>query len=102
MRKYRRLSKNLHRSMLCKFKIKLQTKADEYGRLLILSDPMFPRLQRCSKCGTIKTGVEKLLCHGNAKTHTGQVDTIVTQCGARMRREVNAVYNQFDYAKSKD
>ena len=101
MRMNRRLAKNLHRSMFGKFKIMMQYKADWHGSTLILADPMFPSTQRCSKCGYIKTGEEKLTLHGNAKYHTGHDDYICYQCGAKMRRDENAVDNLIDYAKSK-
>ncbi|ETW67207.1 transposase [Lacticaseibacillus rhamnosus 2166] len=101
MRMNHRLAKKLHRSMFGKFKIMMQYKADWNGSTLILADPMFPSTQRCSKCGYIKTGEEKLTLHGNAKYHTGHDDYICYQCGARMRRDENAVDNLIDYAKSK-
>ncbi|MDK7184411.1 transposase, partial [Lacticaseibacillus rhamnosus] len=48
-----------------------------------------------------KTGEEKLTLHGNVKYHTGHDDYICYGCGARMRRDENAVDNLIDYAKSK-
>ncbi|MCZ2742837.1 transposase, partial [Lacticaseibacillus rhamnosus] len=44
---------------------------------------------------------EKLTLHGNVKYHTGHDDYICYQCGAKMRRDENAVDNLIDYAKSK-
>lgn len=101
MRMNHHLAKNLHRSMFGKFKIMMQYKADWNGSTLILADPMFPSTQRCSQCGYTKTGEEKIALHGNAKHRTGHDDYICYHCGAKMRRDENAVDNLIDYAKSK-
>ena len=66
---------------LRKYKSKL--KADKY----------YPSTQRCSDCGHIKTGDEKISLDGNQKHKTKHNEYICYECGAIMDRDENAVAN---------
>lgn len=68
MKMDKHLSKNLHRSMFGKFKEQMVYKSEWNGTNLVLADRMFPSTQRCSNCGYIKTGDDKIGLAGNKKT----------------------------------
>ncbi|WP_125706141.1 RNA-guided endonuclease InsQ/TnpB family protein [Lacticaseibacillus daqingensis] len=98
MRMNKRLAKNLHRSMFGKFKQMMVYKCAWRGVRLVLVDPFYPSTQRCSQCGYIKTGDDKIGLNGNHLYHTGHDDYVCYQCGAVMRRDENAVENLIQYA----
>ena len=86
-------SKGLQRSMFGYFRQILSYKCDWYGKKLILADKYYPSTQRCSKCGHIKTGEEKVGINGNLKYGTKHNEYICYECGNIMDRDENAVLN---------
>lgn len=92
-------SKGLQRSLFGYFRQVLTYKCDWYGRKLILADRFYPSTQRCSQCGYIKTGDEKITLQGNKKHHTKHNEYICYHCGAILDRDENAVMNLLQLAK---
>ena len=86
-------SKGLQRSMFGYFRQILSYKCDWYGKKLILADKYYPSTQRCSKCGHIKTGEEKVGLNGNLKYRTKHNEYICYECGNIMDRDENVVLN---------
>ncbi|MGM9906682.1 RNA-guided endonuclease InsQ/TnpB family protein, partial [Limosilactobacillus sp.] len=86
-------SKGLHRSMFGYFRQVLTYKCTWYGRKLILADRHYPSTQRCSQCGYVKTGKDKITLQGNSKYHTKHNEYVCYRCGAVMDRDENAVQN---------
>lgn len=86
-------SKGLHRSMFGQFRQILTYKADWYGKEIILADKHYPSTQRCSACGHIKTGDDKITLAGNAKHGTRHHEYICYECGFVGDRDENAVAN---------
>ena len=86
-------SKGLQRSQFGYFKQVLQYKCDWYGKTLILADRLYPSTQRCSECGNIKQGDDKITLQGNKKHHTKHNEYICYNCGAILDRDENAVQN---------
>ena len=86
-------SKGLQRALFGYFRQVLTYKCDWYGRTLILANRFYPSTQRCSNCGHIKTGNDKITLQGNQKHHTKHNEYICYECGAVMDRDQNAVYN---------
>ena len=86
-------SKGLHRSMFGYFKQVLKYKCAWYGKELILADRYYPSTQRCSACGHVKTGEDKVGLDGNKKHKTKHNEYICYDCGAVMDRDENAVRN---------
>lgn len=86
-------SKGLQRALFGYFRQILTYKCDWYGRTLILANRFYPSTQRCSNCGHIKTGDDKITLKGNRKYHTKHNEYICYECGAVMDRDQNAVYN---------
>ena len=92
-------SKGLQRSLFGYFRQVLTYKCSWYGRKLILADRFYPSTQRCSQCGHIKTGDDKITLSGNQKHHTKHNEYICYECGAVMDRDQNAVQNLLALAK---
>lgn len=86
-------SKGLQRSLFGYFRQVLTYKCQWYGKQLILADPYYPSTQRCSQCGYVKTGDDKITLIGNKKHHTKHTEYICYRCGAVMDRDENAVQN---------
>ena len=86
-------SKGLHRSMFGYFKQVLKYKCEWYGKELILADRYYPSTQRCSACGHVKIGEDKVGLDGNKKHKTKHNEYICYECGAVMERDENAVRN---------
>lgn len=86
-------SKGLQRSLFGYFRQILTYKCNWYGKQLVLADKYYPSTQRCSDCGYIKTGGEKISLDGNQKHHTKHNEYICYKCGAVMDRDQNAVLN---------
>ena len=99
MKMNKHLAKNLHRSQFGCFKQLLKYKAEWFGRKLVMVDRYYPSTQRCSQCGEIKVGDEKLTLAGNALHHTKHHEYHCYACGARLERDANAVQNLIQYAK---
>lgn len=91
-------SKGLHRSLFSYFRQTLTYKCDWYGKKLIVANRFYPSTQRCSKCGNIKKGDDRITLAGNKKHHTKHDEYICYKCGARMDRDENAVQNLLQLA----
>ena len=86
-------SKGLHRSLFGYFRQVLDYKCQWYGKELFLADKFYPSTQRCSRCGFVKTGEDKIGLDGNMKRKTKHNEYICYECGAIMGRDENAVMN---------
>ena len=86
-------SKGLQRSMFGYFRQVLIYKCQWYGKELILADRFYPSTQRCSCCGHIKKGDERITLNGNKKHNTKHNEYVCYACGAIMDRDENAVMN---------
>ena len=86
-------SKGLQRSLFGYFRQVLTYKADWYGKEIVLANQFYPSTQRCSECGYIKTGEDKIGLDGNQKHKTKHNEYICYECGAVMDRDGNAVKN---------
>ena len=86
-------SKGLQRSLFGYFRQVLTYKADWYGKKIVLADQYYPSTQRCSECGYIKTGEDKVGLNGNRKHGTKHNEYICYECGSIMDRDENAVMN---------
>ena len=71
----------------------LTYKADWYGKEIVLANQFYPSTQRCSECGYIKTGEDKVGLDGNRKHGTKHNEYICYKCGTVMDRDENAVMN---------
>lgn len=91
-------SKGLHRSLFSYFRQTLTYKCDWYGKKLIVANRFYPSTQRCSKCGNIKKGDDRITLAGNKKHHTKHDEYICYKCGAKMDRDENAVQNLLQLA----
>ena len=92
-------AKNLHRSLFGRFRQLMEYKAEKFGQTLIIADRFYPSTQRCSNCGHIKTGDEKITLSGNAKHGTKHYEYVCYQCGYEDDRDHNAVLNLLALAK---
>ncbi|MGK4099994.1 transposase [Ligilactobacillus salivarius] len=86
-------SKGLQRSLFGYFRQVLTYKASWYDKEVVLADKYYPSTQRCSECGYIKTGEDKVGLDGNRKHKTKHNEYICYECGAIMDRDENAVMN---------
>ena len=86
-------AKNLHRSLFGRFRQFMEYKAEKFGKTLILADRFYPSTQRCSNCGHVKTGDEKITLSGNAKHGTKHHEYVCYECGYEDDRDHNAVLN---------
>lgn len=86
-------AKNLHRSLFGRFRQFMEYKAEKFGKTLILADRYYPSTQRCSNCGYIKTGDDKITLRGNTKHGTKHNEYVCYECGYEDDRDHNAVLN---------
>lgn len=86
-------SKGLQRSMFGYFRQILTYKCVWYDKELILADRFYPSTQRCSECGDIKSGQNKITLSGNSAHKTKHYEYICYHCGAVLDRDKNAVAN---------
>ena len=86
-------AKGLQRSMFGYFRQILTYKCEWYGKTLRVADRFYPSTQRCSVCGHVKQGDDKVTLAGNHKHHTKHDEYICYQCGAILDRDENAVAN---------
>ena len=90
-------AKNLHRSLFGRCRRYMEYKAIKFNKTLILADPLYPSTQRCSQrcsnCGHIKTGDDKIGLYGNKKHGTKHNEYICYSCGFVADRDENAVLN---------
>ena len=92
-------AKNLHRSLFGRFRQFMEYKAEKFGKTLIIADRFYPSTQRCSSCGHVKTGDEKITLSGNAKHGTKHHEYVCYKCGHKDDRDHNAVINLLALAK---
>lgn len=86
-------AKNLHRSLFGRFRQFMEYKAEKFGKTLIIADRYYPSTQRCSNCGYIKTGDDKITLRGNQKHGTKHNEYVCYECGYEDDRDHNAVLN---------
>lgn len=86
-------AKNLHRSLFGRFRQFMEYKAEKFGKTLIIADRFYPSTQRCSNCGHVKTGDEKITLSGNQKHGTKHHEYVCYTCGYEDDRDHNAVLN---------
>ncbi len=86
-------SKGLHRSMFGYFRQNLMYKCNWYDKELILADKTYPSTQRCSKCGYIKRGEDRITLGGNSSHGTRHNEYVCYKCGFVLDRDENAVLN---------
>lgn len=89
-------SKGLHRSLFGIFRQILTYKVNWYGKELIIADRYYPSTQRCSNCGNVKIGEDKVGLDGNKKHKTKHNEYICYECGFEVDRDKNAVKNLLD------
>ena len=92
-------AKNLHRSLFGQFRRMMEYKSLKFGRTLVIADGYYPSTQRCSSCGFVKTGDDKITLDGNHKHGTRHNQYICYQCGYEDDRDHNAVLNLLALAK---
>ena len=86
-------AKNLHRSLFGQFRQMMEYKSQKFGKTLIIADRFYPSTQRCSSCGFIKTGGDKITLSGNLKHGTRHNEYVCYHCGYEDDRDHNAVLN---------
>ena len=86
-------AKNLHRSLFGKFRYQMEYKADKFDKKLILAGQYYPSTQRCSQCGYVKAGDDKIGLDGNKKHGTKHNEYVCYECGFEADRDRNAVMN---------
>ena len=86
-------AKNLHRSLFGRFRQFMEYKAIKFDKELIIADKYYPSTQRCSCCGHIKTGEDKITLQGNKKYGTNHYEYECYECGYKDNRDHNAVLN---------
>ena len=86
-------AKNLHRSLFGRFRQFMEYKAIKFDKELIIADKYYPSTQRCSCCGHIKTGEDKITLEGNKKHGTNHHEYECYECGYKDNRDHNAVLN---------
>lgn len=100
MKMSKKLAKSLHRAGFGRFKELLKAKALERGVELIVADRFYPSTQRCSKCGHVRTGEDKLGLSGDKYGNSHQEYKCLNQeCQAYMDRDENAVLNLVDFSE---
>ena len=92
-------AKNLHRSLFGQFRQMMEYKSQNFGKMLIVADRYYPSTQRCSSCGFIKTGEDRITLSGNEKYGTRHNEYICHHCGYNDDRDHNAVLNLLALAK---
>ena len=86
-------AKNLHRSLFGQFRQMMKYKSEKFEKTLIIADRYYPSTQRCSSCGFVKTGDDKITLSGNQKHGTRHNEYICYHCDYRDDRDHNAVLN---------
>lgn len=86
-------AKNLHRSLFGQLRQMMEYKSKKFGKILIIADRYYPSTQRCSACGFVKTGDDKITLSGNLKHSTHHNEYICYRCGYKDDRDHNAVLN---------
>lgn len=96
MKMNRRMCKSLHRSLFGRFKQKIELKFNKTNIEFIKADRFYPSTQRCSSCGYVKTGDEKLGLSGD-KHGNKHNEYKCYSCGEILERDDNAVENLKQY-----
>lgn len=86
-------AKNLHRSLFGRFRQYMEYKAIKFDKELIIADRFYSSTQRCSSCGFVKTGEDKITLEGNKNHGTKHHEYICYECGFSADRDYNAVLN---------
>lgn len=86
-------AKNLHRSLFGCFRQYMKYKSIKFDKKLIIADRYYPSTQRCSHCGFVKTGEDKISLEGNKKHGTKHHEYVCYECGFTADRDYNAVLN---------
>ena len=86
-------AKNLHRSLFGRFRQFMEYKAIKFGKELIMADRYYPSTQKCSNCGHVKRGDDKIALSGNKKHGTKHNEYVCYECGFEADRDKNAVLN---------
>ena len=86
-------AKGLHRSLFGRFRQFMEYKATKFEKELIIADKYYPSTQRCSCCGNVKTGDDKITLYGNKKHGTKHHEYHCYECGYMDDRDHNAVMN---------
>ena len=86
-------AKNLHRSLFGKFRFQMEYKAEKFNKQLVIANRYYASTQRCSSCGHVKTGDDRITLQGNAKHGTAHNEYICYNCGYKADRDANAVNN---------
>lgn len=86
-------AKKLHRSLFGRFRLYMEYKAIKFDKTFILADQFYSSTQRCSHCGHVKTGDDKIGLDGNKKYGTKHNEYICYSCGFVADRDQNAVLN---------
>ena len=96
MKMNRRMCKSLHRSLFGRFKQKIELKFNKTNIEFIKADRFYPSTQKCSSCGYVKTGDEKLGLSGD-KHGNKHNEYKCYSCGEILERDDNAVENLKQY-----
>ena len=96
MKMNKRLCKSLHRSMFGRFKQKIEMKFNQINIDFVKADKFYPSTQRCSSCGHVKTGDEKLGLSGD-KYGNAHNEYKCYSCREILERDDNAVENLKQY-----
>lgn len=86
-------AKGLHRSLFGRFRQFMEYKAKKFEKRLVIADKSYPSTQRCSACGHVKTGDDKITLDGNQKHGTRHDEYHCYECGYQDDRDHNAVLN---------
>ena len=86
-------AKGLHHSLFGRFRQFMEYKAEKFEKQLVIADKYYPSTQRCSACGHVKTGDEKITLAGNQKHGTLHDEYHCYKCGYQDDRDNNAVLN---------
>ena len=98
MKMNRRMCKSLHRAMFGRFKQKIEAKFNQTNIEFIKADRFYPSTQRCSNCGMVKTGEDKLGLSGD-KHGNKHNEYKCFYCNSELDRDDNAVENLIQYKK---
>lgn len=93
------LCKGLQRALFGRFKLRVQQTLVGSGVTLVMADRWFPSTQRCSACGFVKTGEDRLGLAGDAHGR-GHDEFECDACGFKAGRDVNAVANLVAYGEA--
>ena len=90
-------SRGVSRSGFGYFRVRLERSAILHDTEIIVADRLYPSTQRCSSCGHVKTGNDRITLRGNAKHHTSHDEYVCYEYGFTCDRDVNAVLNLLQY-----